>query len=190
MIKVFFNNLFRLYSLVSLGTMSFLLRTRKKLVNYNSDILNFFRTRHKYVTTYTQEKETNTFIHHIWYQLVPVTTSNTLHVHSALKFEKSAKKLVKKGRDNPLFLTKAKINGKSIQFSAFSAAIFCEIEYNKCSRKYKIIFISHLSTKVTDQSTLPLHHHKNVNTSKAKASNFEGRKLEIEGKFQEFFKEV
>ena len=140
--------------------MSFLLRTRKKLVNYNSDILNFFRTRHKYVTTYTQEKETNTFIHHIWYQLVPVTTSNTLHVHSALKFEKSAKKLVKKGRDNPLFLTKAKINGKSIQFSTCSAApychimkvqhskLFCEIEYKNCSRKYKIIFISHLSTKV------------------------------------------
>ena len=65
-----------------------------------------------------------------------------LHVHSALKFEKSAKKYVKKGRDNPLFLTKAKINGKSIQFSACSAAIFCEIEYKNCSRKYKITFIS------------------------------------------------
>ena len=55
---------------------------------------------------------------------------------------------MKKGRDNPLFLTKAKINGKSIQFSTFSAAMFCEIEYKNCSRKYKIIFISHLSTKV------------------------------------------
>ena len=64
---------------------------------------------------------------------------------------------MKKGRDNPLFLKKAKINGKSIQFSACSAApyshimkvhhskLFCEIEKTVSTKVHWQFIITKMS---------------------------------------------